>query len=357
MVKLKERNKGSNSRKPKRDLNKVICYNCKEAGHFKTDCPKLKKEEKAKKGKKKGLMASWEDLENDSDEDEESETKSQTCLIANHVEQAGNGFLKEKLREVETAVDPVKENKRLKAEIKACEKQHSVVAYLNCFEENEKFLKEVYLASKRKDNMWYMDSGCSRHMTGKVTFFIKLDEYDGGFVTFGDNGNGKIVAKGKVGKNFSSFINDVLLVDGLKHNLLSISQLCDLSYEVIFRKLDCLVVCEKTGDILFEAKSASLDDDAGSEVDMNNQPSQENSKTVPSDEPDCLEMSHQDEGDISALSPEQARESRTVQSSEAHQGRTLPQRPREWKFLKGYHHDFIIGDPYQGITTRSSSKK
>ena len=42
--------------------------------------------------------------------------------------------------------------------------------------------------------MWYMDSGCSRHMTEKVTFFIKLDEYDGGFVTFGDDGKGKIVS-------------------------------------------------------------------------------------------------------------------------------------------------------------------
>ena len=47
-----------------------------------------------------------------------------------------------------------------------------------------------------------MDSGCSRHMTGKTTFFIKLDEYDGGLVTFGDDAKGKIVAVGKVGKKF-----------------------------------------------------------------------------------------------------------------------------------------------------------
>ncbi|XP_016168810.1 uncharacterized protein LOC107611391 [Arachis ipaensis] len=51
------------------------------------------------------------------------------------------------------------------------------------------------LASKRKDNMWYLDNGCSRHVTGKFTFFIKLDKYDGDFVTFGDNGKGKIVAR------------------------------------------------------------------------------------------------------------------------------------------------------------------
>ncbi|XP_057719865.1 uncharacterized protein LOC130934295 [Arachis stenosperma] len=152
MVKLKERSKWSSSRKPKKDFSKVICYNC----------TKLKKEDKPKKVKKKGLMASWADLENDFDEDEESETKSQTYLMADHVEQVvfhnpdtedlhlmidhlsekircflnenqnlesqieilkvENGFLKEKLREAETAVDLVEENKRLKAEIKGCEK-------------------------------------------------------------------------------------------------------------------------------------------------------------------------------------------------------------------------------------------
>ncbi|XP_015945316.1 uncharacterized protein LOC107470428 [Arachis duranensis] len=151
MMKMKERNKRDSSRKPKRDLSKVICYNCKEIGHFKSDCPKLKKEDKPKSEKKKGLMASWEDLENDTDEDEESETKSQTCLMADHIEQAvflnpstedlhlmidhlsekikclinenqdlesqieilkgENGFLKDKLREAETAINLVEENK------------------------------------------------------------------------------------------------------------------------------------------------------------------------------------------------------------------------------------------------------
>ena len=85
---MKLKGKGSSSRKMKKDLSKVTCYNCKEMGHFRSDCPKLKKEEKLKKGKKKGLMASWEDLENDlDDDDEESETKSQPCLMADHVNQ------------------------------------------------------------------------------------------------------------------------------------------------------------------------------------------------------------------------------------------------------------------------------
>ena len=102
--------------------------------------------------------------------------------------------------------------------------------------------------------MWYLDSGCSRHMTGRDTFFIKLNKYNGGFVTFGDNGKGKIIAIGKVGKDFSTCIDSVFLVDGLKHNLLSISQLCDLGYLVTFRKLDCRVINEKSEAVLFIAK-------------------------------------------------------------------------------------------------------
>ncbi|XLR02809.1 hypothetical protein S83_069007, partial [Arachis hypogaea] len=112
----------------------------------------------------------------------------------------------------------------------------------------------ICLASKNKKDMWYMDSGCSRHMTGRSTYFIKLNKYDGGFVTFGDDGKGKIIAVGKVGNEQSTFIDDVLLVCGLKHNLLSISQLCDLGYLVVFKRLECCVVNEKTNEVMFVAK-------------------------------------------------------------------------------------------------------
>ncbi|KAG8645564.1 hypothetical protein MANES_10G076205v8 [Manihot esculenta] len=70
----------------------------------------------------------------------------------------------------------------------------------------------VRLKSSKIESKWYLDSGCSRHMTGNSNHFISLEKKDGsGQVTFGDNGKGKIVGIGKV----------VLLVDGLKHNLLS----------------------------------------------------------------------------------------------------------------------------------------
>ena len=75
-----------------------------------------------------------------------------------------------------------------------------------------------------------MDSGCSRHMTGDESKFAFLTRRKGGYVAFGDNGKGRIIGHGSIGNNSSSLIENVLLVDGLKHNLLSISQLYDKGF-------------------------------------------------------------------------------------------------------------------------------
>ena len=89
--------------------------------------------------------------------------------------------------------------------------------------------------------MWYLDSGCSRHMTSDKTKFLSLMNIDRGQVTFGDNAKGKVIGKGKIEKSEHHYIEDVLLVKGLKHNLLSISQLCDKGNTVTFNSNSCIV--------------------------------------------------------------------------------------------------------------------
>ena len=78
-------------------------------------------------------------------------------------------------------------------------------------------------------------------MTGDKNMFSILTPKDGGYVTFGDDKKGKIIGIGNIGKTKSSNIENVLLVDGLKHNLLSISQLCDKGNKVIFEKSKCII--------------------------------------------------------------------------------------------------------------------
>ena len=49
-------------------------------------------------------------------------------------------------------------------------------------------------------------------------------------MTFEDNGKGRIIGHVSIGNNSLSLIENVLLVNDLKHNLLSISQLCDKGF-------------------------------------------------------------------------------------------------------------------------------
>ena len=78
-------------------------------------------------------------------------------------------------------------------------------------------------------------------MTGDPSHFSMLTSKEEGYVTFGDNNKGKIIGKGTIGNKFNFSIDDVLLVDGLKHNLLSISQLCDKGYIVRFESNLCII--------------------------------------------------------------------------------------------------------------------
>ena len=53
-------------------------------------------------------------------------------------------------------------------------------------------------------------------------------------------------------RNLSPILENILLVDGLKANLISISELCDKGMNAILRPSKCIIIdCEE--NILFEA--------------------------------------------------------------------------------------------------------
>jgi len=76
---------------------------------------------------------------------------------------------------------------------------------------------------------------------------------EGGNVKFGGNQAGKIIGTWIIG-NSSISINNVWLVDGLKHNLLSISQFCDNGYDVMFDKTNYTVINKNDNSIVFKGK-------------------------------------------------------------------------------------------------------
>jgi hypothetical protein len=61
-------------------------------------------------------------------------------------------------------------------------------------------------------------------------------------VTFGDDKKGKVLGTSVIKVNDCFTLNDVTLVDRLRYNLLSISQLCDADASVFFRKSDSHVL-------------------------------------------------------------------------------------------------------------------
>jgi len=77
-----------------------------------------------------------------------------------------------------------------------------------------------------------LDSGCFKHMTGDASLLTGLVLKHGRFFTDGDNKRGRIIGRGDIGVKGNLIIQNVLLVEGLKHNLLSISQLCDKGLQV-----------------------------------------------------------------------------------------------------------------------------
>nr|GEX49468.1 putative ribonuclease H-like domain-containing protein [Tanacetum cinerariifolium] len=90
------------------------------------------------------------------------------------------------------------------------------------------------------DDKGYWDSGCSRHMTGNISYLSDYEPYDRGYVSFGQGGC-KITDKRTIKTSKLEFEN-VYFVKDLKYNLFSVSQICDNKNSVLFTYTECIVL-------------------------------------------------------------------------------------------------------------------
>nr|GEU80579.1 hypothetical protein [Tanacetum cinerariifolium] len=87
-----------------------------------------------------------------------------------------------------------------------------------------------------------IDSGCSRHMIGNMSYLFDFEELNGVYVSFrGNPKGGKISGKGKIRTGKLDF-DDVYFVKELKFNLFSVSQMCEKKNSVLFTNTECLVL-------------------------------------------------------------------------------------------------------------------
>ena len=93
--------------------------------------------------------------------------------------------------------------------------------------------------------LWYLDSGCSRHMTEDKSLFKSLKEKVGDYVTFGDGSHVQVLGKGTVKILGLPILKNVLYIKELKANILSITQICDEDFLIQFLKKGCIIIDEE----------------------------------------------------------------------------------------------------------------
>nr|GEY61871.1 integrase, catalytic region, zinc finger, CCHC-type, peptidase aspartic, catalytic [Tanacetum cinerariifolium] len=88
--------------------------------------------------------------------------------------------------------------------------------------------------------LWYLDSRCSKHMTGDRSQLINFVHKFFGTVKFENDHVAKIMGYGdyKIG---NVTILRLYFMEGLGHNLFSVGQFCDSDLEVTFRQHTCFI--------------------------------------------------------------------------------------------------------------------
>ena len=83
---------------------------------------------------------------------------------------------------------------------------------------------------------WVLDSGCTNHMTEERSMFSSYSPmtHSNENIVFGDNSKGDVIGLGKVAITLEHSITNVLHIDSLSYNFLSVSQLCEMGYNCFF---------------------------------------------------------------------------------------------------------------------------
>ncbi|GJV34074.1 ribonuclease H-like domain-containing protein [Tanacetum coccineum] len=213
------------------DKSKVECYNCHKRGHFARECKTPRNQEnknrrrqqeevdQANNGPTNFALMAYSSTSSNFEVSTDSNCSS-SCLENVKILKEQNEQLLKDLRTSKLNTIAYKTGlESVEARLLVYKKNESVyeedIKLLKC----EIYLKEVAitelrrkleLAQKQKDEIQLtgnpqmdlqdqgvIDSGCSRHMTGNMSYLTDFEEIDGGYVAFGGNPKGgKITGRG-----------------------------------------------------------------------------------------------------------------------------------------------------------------
>lgn len=169
-------------------LNKstVECYKCHRLGHFQNECPK------------------WDEEANYADLDDNEEMLLMAYVEEEVTEADANNLM-----------------------MTRCEKQEDT-----------------------RKRAWFLDSGCSNHMSGDKELFVSMDEKFKHSVKLGNNKRMEVIGKGnvKLVLNGATYvIREVYYVPELKNNLLSLGQLQEKGLTIMIQRGTCRVYHDERG--------------------------------------------------------------------------------------------------------------
>ncbi|KAL8091781.1 hypothetical protein AgCh_034148 [Apium graveolens] len=295
MMRLIQKSEGKAGKSDRGDYSNVKCYNCGEKGHISPDF------KKGKGDKGKALVTKkkiWTDTSDSKDEvnyalmanaDSSSEAvelkvpqttyafhtdditelrsylktisisyRDQTLTCDNLTSEnlafmKRNDYLEKELvmfhqtqKEIDDAFyvrdEVLKLNQSLKTEL---EKEREIIrTWTNSGRTTQNLLRQH---EKNPSS----GSGCPGHMTGNEALLLDFVEKAGLGVSYRDGNMGKTLGYENINLG-NVIIEKVALVSGLKHNLLSVSQICDRGYHVDFFEEHCEVESKSTGKVVLK---------------------------------------------------------------------------------------------------------
>jgi hypothetical protein len=105
----------------------------------------------------------------------------------------------------------------------------------------------------QREEIWYIDSGCSNHMVGTKEWFFDFDDEFRESVKLGNDSKMAVMGRGNVKLNIDGrthVITDVYCLPGLGNNLLSVRQLQQKNLSIMFKNNVCKLFHDEKGLIL-----------------------------------------------------------------------------------------------------------
>lgn len=126
--------------------------------------------------------------------------------------------------------------------------------YAELYEDQELLLMaHIDLHNESKGAAWFLDSGCSNHMTGDRLWFQHIDESFRQVVNLGNNTKMAVMGKGNIKLRIngtSQVISEVFYCPELRNNLLSLGQLQERNLAILIKHGTCKIYHHTRGLIM-----------------------------------------------------------------------------------------------------------